>query len=82
MSLIGGRRDTHDSPTVEPGVALGEKAVELDPIHCSRAKNEDAVKWLRPKWEALINSALAEAGAGGQLARLVSVCSWHNLRRP
>ena len=52
---------------VEPGGALGKKAVELDPIHCSRAKIEDAVKWLRPKWETLVNSALAEAGAGGRV---------------
>ena len=52
---------------VEPNGDLGRKAVELDPIHCSRAKIEDAVKWLRPKWEALVNSALAEAGAGGRV---------------
>lgn len=52
---------------VEPSGALGKKAVELDPIHCSRAKIDDAVKWLRPKWETLVNSALAEAGAGGHV---------------
>lgn len=52
---------------VEPNGDLGKKAVELDPIHCSRAKIEDAVKWLRPRWEALVNSALAEAGAGGRV---------------
>lgn len=41
---------------------LGKKAVQLDPIHCSRARVDDAVAWLRPRWGALINSALEDVG--------------------
>lgn len=41
---------------------LGKKSILLDPIHCARAKIDDAVHWLRPRWAALVNAALAEAG--------------------
>ena len=48
---------------VDPGGALGKKAIQLDPIHCSRAKIADAIAWLRPRWEALVNTALEGVGS-------------------
>jgi hypothetical protein len=41
---------------------LGKKAVELDPIHCARAKIGNAVETQRARWKKLANEALAEAG--------------------
>jgi hypothetical protein len=47
---------------VESGGALGKKCVELDPIHCRRAKIDDSVAWLRPRWADMVNRALAASG--------------------
>lgn len=52
---------------VDPSGVLGKKAIELDPIHCSRAKVDDAVKWLRPRWAAMVNGALEEAGSSDRV---------------
>lgn len=48
----------HVSPTGE----LGKKAVELDPIHCQRAKIENMADRERVRWEQLANGALERAG--------------------
>ena len=48
---------------VDPFGTLGKKAVLLDPIHCARAKIEDAVTWVRPHWAALTNVALEASGS-------------------
>lgn len=48
---------------VDPSGTLGKKAVLLDPIHCARAKIDDAVTWVRPHWAALTNVALEAAGS-------------------
>lgn len=42
--------------------ALGKKAVELDPIHCQRAKIENFAERERPRWAALVNQRLAARG--------------------
>lgn len=41
---------------------LGKKAVELDPIHCQRAKLENFAERERPRWAALHNERMAEHG--------------------
>ncbi len=46
---------------VEPDGTLGKKAVELDPIHCQRAKIENAADQERQRWADLVNDALLEA---------------------
>lgn len=48
---------------VDPSGTLGKKAVLLDPIHCARAKIDDAVSWARPHWAALTNVALEASGS-------------------
>lgn len=48
----------HVSPTGE----LGKKAVELDPIHCQRAKIENMADRERVRWAQLANGALERAG--------------------
>lgn len=48
----------HVSPTGE----LGKKAVQLDPIHCQRAKIENMADRERPRWAQLANGALERAG--------------------
>ena len=53
----------HASPTGE----LGKKAVELDPIHCQRAKIENMADRERVRWEQLANSALERAGHGQRI---------------
>lgn len=45
-----------------PTGVLGKKAVELDPIHCARAKVGNVVEVERARWAELANSALARAG--------------------
>jgi hypothetical protein len=52
---------------VQPDGTLGKKAVELDPIHCQRAKIENAADRERPRWAALINGALEQAGEGARV---------------
>lgn len=41
---------------------LGKKAVELDPIHCQRAKIENMADRERVRWSELANDALEQAG--------------------
>ena len=41
---------------------LGKKAVELDPIHCKRAKIFNMADEQRERWADLVNSALERAG--------------------
>ena len=41
---------------------LGKKAVELDPIHCQRAKIENMADRERLRWSELSNAALEKAG--------------------
>lgn len=48
---------------VDPSGTFGKKAVLLDPIHCARAKIDDAVTWVRPRWAALTNAALEASGS-------------------
>ena len=43
--------------------ALGKKVERLDPIACRRNSTADSVSWLRPRWEQLVNSALAGGGS-------------------
>lgn len=52
---------------VDAAGALGNKAVELDPIHCQRAGIPDSVSWLRPRWQEMVNSALAQAGSSARV---------------
>ena len=47
---------------VFPDGALGKKSVEMDPIHCQRAKIENMVEWSRRRWADLVNAALEQAG--------------------
>lgn len=47
---------------VQPDGTLGKKAVELDPIHCQRAKIENMVDRERARWAELVNERLREAG--------------------
>jgi len=42
---------------------LGKKVERLDPIACRRSGMADSVSWLRPRWEHLVNSALAGGGS-------------------
>jgi len=46
---------------------LGNKCLELDPIHCSRAKILNQMQCLRPVWEDMCNSALVRAGHAIQI---------------
>lgn len=48
--------------TVGMDNVLGKKCNELDPIHCARAKIDNAADRERPKWAELVNQALAAAG--------------------
>lgn len=43
--------------------ALGKKVERLDPIACRRSGMADSVSWLRPRWEHLVNAALAGGGS-------------------
>jgi hypothetical protein len=47
---------------VSPTGELGKKAVELDPIHCQRAKIDNMVDRERVRWGDLVNAALERAG--------------------
>lgn len=42
---------------------LGKKVERLDPIACRRSGMADSVSWLRPRWEHLVNAALAGGGS-------------------
>ena len=52
---------------VFPDGALGKKAVEMDPIHCQRAKIENMVDWARARWAELVNVALEQAGESARV---------------
>lgn len=45
-----------------PDGTMGKKAVELDPIHCARAKILNPMEVQRARWQDLCNAALARAG--------------------
>ncbi|MEN9397050.1 MAG: hypothetical protein RLZ81_1580 [Pseudomonadota bacterium] len=47
---------------VAPDGTLGKKAVELDPIHCQRAKIENMADRERARWGDLANTALERHG--------------------
>lgn len=47
---------------VQPDGTLGKKAVELDPIHCQRAKIENMADRERARWGELANAALKRHG--------------------
>lgn len=47
---------------VQPDGTLGKKAVELDPIHCQRAKIENMAERERARWGELANAALEQHG--------------------
>jgi hypothetical protein len=47
---------------VDESGAMGKKAVELDPIHCQRAKIANAVEIQRARWQDVCNAALDAAG--------------------
>lgn len=47
---------------VQPDGTLGKKAVELDPIHCQRAKIENMADRERARWGELVNAALERHG--------------------
>ena len=47
---------------VQPDGTLGKKAVELDPIHCQRAKIENMADRERARWGDLANAALERHG--------------------
>ncbi len=47
---------------VAPDGTLGKKAVELDPIHCQRAKIENMADRERARWAELANAALERHG--------------------
>lgn len=48
--------------SVAPDGTLGKKAVELDPIHCQRAKVENFAERERPRWAELHNERMSELG--------------------
>lgn len=45
-----------------PDGTMGKKAVELDPIHCARAKILNPMEVQRARWQDLCNQALERAG--------------------
>lgn len=45
-----------------PDGTMGKKAVELDPIHCARAKILNPMEVQRARWQDLCNEALERAG--------------------
>lgn len=45
-----------------PDGTMGKKAVELDPIHCARAKILNPMEVQRERWQDLCNQALERAG--------------------
>lgn len=47
---------------VQPDGTLGKKAVELDPIHCQRAKIANMTDRERSRWSELANAALERNG--------------------
>lgn len=52
---------------VQPDGTLGKKAVELDPIHCQRAKIENMADRERARWGELANAALEQNGHAARI---------------
>jgi hypothetical protein len=52
---------------VGPDGTPGKKAVELDPIHCARARTLNFAERERPRWAALHNARMAELGLSGRI---------------
>jgi len=52
---------------VSPDGTLGKKVVELDPIHCQRAKIRNMVDYERERWAELQNAALEQHGHGARV---------------
>jgi hypothetical protein len=52
---------------VSPQGDMGKKCVELDPIHCNRAKIKNAVDTQRERWAELCNLALERAGSTARI---------------
>ena len=52
---------------VQPDGTPGKKAVELDPIHCQRAKIENLVDRERVRWGDLANAALERHGHAARI---------------
>lgn len=52
---------------VQPDGSLGKKAVELDPIHCQRAKIENLADRERARWAELTNAALERSGQAARV---------------
>jgi hypothetical protein len=52
---------------VQPDGTLGKKAVELDPIHCQRAKIDNAAEKERARWQELANAALDRHGHAARI---------------
>jgi hypothetical protein len=50
-----------------PDGVMGKKAVELDPIHCARAKILNPMETQRERWQDLCNSALERAGSAERI---------------
>lgn len=50
-----------------PDGSMGKKAVELDPIHCSRAKILNPMEVQRERWQDLCNAALERAGSAQRI---------------
>jgi hypothetical protein len=46
---------------------MGKKCVEMDPIHCKRAKIENAVETQRKRWQEICNRALEKAGHAARI---------------
>jgi hypothetical protein len=47
--------------------SLGKKCVELDPIHCARAKIKNAMEVEREVWQDMVNKALECAGSNSRI---------------
>ena len=47
--------------------SLGKKCLELDPIHCARAKIKNAMEVEREVWQGMVNRALERAGSSSRI---------------
>ena len=71
-SSEGDERNTHahvlmSACYVSNDGVCGKKAVELDPIHCARAKIENSVEVQRKRWQEVCNVALELAGQSARI---------------
>ncbi|MCV2366579.1 MobA/MobL family protein [Roseateles oligotrophus] len=53
--------------SVTSEAVLGKKVMALDPIVCKRTGVPDSVAWLRPRWQDLVNAALAKQGSAARV---------------